>query len=435
MSWEKRFRLRQYVRSSLWLLPLLGAILGVVLGEADVSADQSVTLPAALTYSSTTATTVLSAIVGATAALTGFVVTVTVLVVNIATGLFSARYLRLWYRDRMLKAALALLITTLAFAFALLRRVDTGFVPNLGVTAAGVLVIASVVTFLVFLDRCIHRLRPVAVVALVAGYVYRGLERDEALFAAENDIFSGAIEPSVGRPSLLVHSHTAGAIQAIDYRGLVSWARANRSLVAVTHTIGDWVPTGARLIEVYGGPGADDAAERRLEGMIAFGRERTIDQDPSFGIRIIVDIADHALSAAVNDPTTAVQAIDHLGEVLRLVGGIDFSTSEWSGDPTVRTGLVIRIRSWEDYLALAVTEIREYGSTSITVMRRMRAMLEELREEVRPEHQPAVEDELARLEAAVLRAFGDSTDLDRASTADPQGIGGRTSRPGLSQKS
>jgi uncharacterized membrane protein len=293
----------------------------------------------------------------------------------------------------------------------------------------------AVVTFLVFLDRCLHRLRPVAVVAPVAGYVYRGLEREEALFSAANDIFFGAVESSGWRPSLLVHSHTAGAIQAIDYRGLVSWARANHRLVAVNHTIGDWVPTAATLIEVYGGAGADDAAERKLEGMIAFGRERTIDQDPSFGMRIIVDIADHALSAAVNDPTTAVQAIDHLGEILRLVGGLDFSHSAWSGDPTARTGLVIRIRSWEDYLALAATEIREYGSTSITVMRRVRAMLEELREEVRPEHQPAVEDELTRLEAAVLRAFGDSTDLDRASTEDPQGIGGRTGRRALSHKS
>ena len=75
---------------------------------------------------------------------------------------------------------------------------------------------------------------------------------------------------------------------------------------------------------------------------------------------------------------------------------------------------------------LGVTEIREYGSNSIQVMRRMRALLEELRDAVRPEHRPAVEDEIARLDATVESAFRDSVDLDRARIADPQGIGGRS---------
>jgi uncharacterized membrane protein len=76
-----------------------------------------------------------------------------------------------------------------------------------------------------------------------------------------------------------------------------------------------------------------------------------------------------------------------------------------------------------------VTEIREYGCTAIQVMRRMRAMLEELHDEVRPECRPAVEEEIARLDATVARSFGDSVDLDRAKTADPQGIGGRSHTP------
>ena len=76
-----------------------------------------------------------------------------------------------------------------------------------------------------------------------------------------------------------------------------------------------------------------------------------------------------------------------------------------------------------------MTEIRDYGATAIQVMRRMRAMLEELRDEVRPEHRPAVEEELARLDATVARTFADSVDVDRANTADPQGIGGRQRTP------
>jgi uncharacterized membrane protein len=95
---------------------------------------------------------------------------------------------------------------------------------------------------------------------------------------------------------------------------------------------------------------------------------------------------------------------------------------------------VIPVRTWEQYVSLGVTEIREYGATSIQVVRRMRAMLEELHRDVRPEHRSAVEEELARLDATVASAFGSSPDLDRAGVPDTQGIGGETpplSRAGL----
>jgi uncharacterized membrane protein len=88
------------------------------------------------------------------------------------------------------------------------------------------------------------------------------------------------------------------------------------------------------------------------------------------------------------------------------------------------------MRSWDEYLALGVTEIREYGSTSIQVMRRLRAMLEELRRDVPPEHRVAVTEELARLDATVAQSFGDSVDLDRARLADAEGMGGPVAPPG-----
>jgi uncharacterized membrane protein len=379
-------------------------------------------------YSSSTASTVLSAIVGAMAALTGFVVTVTVLVVQMATGTFSARYMRLWYRDRMLKAVLGLLIGTLAFSFALLRRVGTNFVPNLGVSIAGVLVIASLLLFVIFLDRYLHRLRPVAVTVLVAGYVQRDFARYFRALMAAPDVSSGLFEPNGERPAVVVRSTAPGAIQAIDAQGLVEWARRHDCLVVAHHTIGDFVPAEADLLEAYGGS-VSARAEKQLRGMVALGPERTIEQDPAFAIRIMVDIADRALSPAVNDPTTAVQVLDHLGDVLRVIGETDLAGSRWTGPRGARTGLVMPIRRWEDYLTLSTTEIREYGAGAIQVMRRMRAMLEELHDQVRPEHRPAVEEELARLDAIVAQRFGDSVDLDRARTADAQGIGGRTAPP------
>jgi uncharacterized membrane protein len=300
MSWSTAFRLRQFALGSLWLLPLAGGLLGVLLGSGVVLADQLVHLPSYWTYSASTASTVLSAIVGAMAALTGFVVTVTVLVVQMATGTFSARYMRLWYRDRVLKILLGLLVGTLAYSFTLLRRIETNLVPNLGVTIAGVLVLSALLLFVFFLDRFIHRLRPVAVAMLVAGYVHRGFERYAAALATAPEVFSGAFEPVGEQPALVVRSARPGAIQALDVRGLIGWAREHECLVVICCQVGDFVAAGAKLIETYGGAASGARAEHRLRKMVVLGDERTIEQDPAFAIRIMVDIANRALSPAIN---------------------------------------------------------------------------------------------------------------------------------------
>ena len=174
--WALLFKTRQYLKGSLWFLPLLGGIAGAILGVIEAPLHRRVGVTEHLEYSASTATNLLAAIVGSTAALTGFVVTVSVLVVQMATGTFSARYLRLWYRDRMLHVLLAMLVGTFTFAFTLLAGVEENSVPNLGVTVTGVLMAADLFLFLFFLDRCIHRLRPVAVAALVAAAGKRSVE-------------------------------------------------------------------------------------------------------------------------------------------------------------------------------------------------------------------------------------------------------------------
>ena len=419
LSWSHRFRIEEYVRESLWIVPLLGAVIGGVLAAGMVEVDRSAGY---WTYSSTTASTVLSAIIGAMAALTGFVITVTVLVVQMATGTFSARYMRLWYRDGMLKATLAVLAGTLTFSFGLLRRIESNSVPNLGVTVAGGLVVLGVMLFLVFFDRFIHRLRPVAVAALV-GKAGRVAFDDSARLADRPDIRWDPYE-TVGDPALTVRCPGPGSIQAVDADGLVAWASKHDADLVLAHAVGDFVPTGVPLMRVYGDLQDATEAESELQGMVALGAERTIQQDPAFAIRIMVDIANSALSAAVNDPTTAVQVLDHLGELLRLIGTTDLERRGRSATGQKRTRVVMRARTWDDYLSLGVTEIREYGSASIQVMRRLRAMLVELHETVRPECREAVGRELVRLDASVEAAWGDSVDIDRAATADGEGIGG-----------
>jgi len=419
MSWALLFRAREYLKGSLWVYPLAGAILGPLLAVLTRQADTSVTVPQAWQYAPSTASTVLTTIVGAAVGLTGFVVTVTVLAIQMATGTFSARYMRIWYRDRLLKAVLAVLAGTLTFSFSLLRQVGSTQVPNIGISVAGGLLVLSLVLFLLFFDRFIHRLRPVAVADLVGQMALRVITT--VTQAAQIDTASAEI--AAGDPVLMVTSGRAGSIQAINVRGLVTWASRHNQLIAMQAAVGDFVTTGQHLIAVFG-DGAAPVKTDRLQAMIALGAERTVEQDPAFAIRIMADIAVKALSAAINDPTTAVQALDHLGNVLRLLGATPLHGPLTFRDTEGTPRLLMPGRTWTDYLTLAVTEIREYGCSSIQVVRRLRAILEDLQESVRPEHRPAVDTEIAKLDATIAAGFAGSVDIDQARARDRQGIGG-----------
>ena len=423
MTWARRFRLRQSLLESLWLIPLLGAVLGGILGIVVSFADEHIGAPSFWEYSPSTASTVLSSIIGATAALTGFVVTVTVLVVQMATGTFSARIMRLWYRDRTLKAALAVLAGTLTFSFSVLRRIDDDFVPDLGVSLSGLFVSLSLLAFIVFFDRFIRRLRPAAVAADVASAAHSTFE--QTIRIAEGPDIRWGRGTTSANPTLVVRARRGGAVQAVDPVGLVEWARANGAELVLPRAVGDFVHAGEALVQVYGDEFGDRAAEE-LAGMIALGDERTYEQDPAFAIRIMVDIANRALSPAVNDPTTAVQVLDHLEDVLGLVGRTDLEERAKLASADTRAAVVMATTHWEDFVKLGLTEIREYGATSVQVVRRLRALLEELLESVRLEHRAALAEELRRLDATVAATWRDSVDLDRARQADRQGIGGPT---------
>ena len=425
MSWSTRFRVRQFVRGSIWLVPVLGGIAGTLCGIAAAESGRLWEPPDGWTYSAGTAQAVLASVVGASVGLTGFVVTVGVLIVQMATGTVSARYMRIFYRDRLLKAVLAMLVGTLTFSYGLLRRVEQDSVPSLGVTLAGFFLATGVLLFLVFLNRSIHRLRPVAVAALVAQAGRRSfLDLLHEVEEADAPVHVLGAYVSRTPPTLVVPSLHAGAVQALDTTGLTRFARERDCLIVVRPAVGDFVSQGAALFEVYGAGPLDDATAARLLSMIVLGVERTIEQDPAFAIRVMVDIAIRALSPAVNDPTTAVQVLDHLGETLRLLGATGRPAPDPDGAEAASPGLVVRARSWDDIVELAFTEIRQYGGSSVQVVRRLRAVLEDLREQVKPEYRAAVDEELRRLDATVDEHWSRSVDLDLARLPDGQGIGG-----------
>ena len=162
--------------------------------------------------------------------------------------------------------------------------------------------------------------------------------------------------------------------------------------------------------------------ERELRGAIAFGSERTIEQDPTFAYRIVVDIAIKALSPAINDPTTAVLAIDQLHRLLRAAGCdmCDEEICDKAGDLRV----VLRTPNWEDFVHLACTEIRHCGANNIQIARRMRAILENLMQTLPPHRHSELRKQLGLLDRAIDGHYAFAEDRALARIADPQGLGG-----------
>jgi uncharacterized membrane protein len=169
--------------------------------------------------------------------------------------------------------------------------------------------------------------------------------------------------------------------------------------------------------------------EERLHESLALGGERTAEQDPAFLVRTIVDIACKALSPAINDPTTAVLALDQIHHLLRNVGQRKLDTGQ-TRDRDGRLRLVYGTPDWEDFVELGLTEIRHYGASSIQVARRQRALLVDLLAVLPARRHPPLRAELQRLERAVERAFSDGDDRARAARGDSQGLGGQETPAG-----
>ena len=172
---------------------------------------------------------------------------------------------------------------------------------------------------------------------------------------------------------------------------------------------------------LHGGAMAID--DRTVRSTVAFGPERTLEQDPMFAFRIIVDIALKALSPAINDPTTAVLALDQVHRLLRGVGRRKLR-GEVILDADGQPRLIFRTPNWEHYVQVACSEIRACGAGSLQVVRRMRAMLENLLERRCRNTAGGMDTELDLLDSAIEAHFSRPEELALARVPDSQGLGG-----------
>jgi uncharacterized membrane protein len=224
----------------------------------------------------------------------------------------------------------------------------------------------------------------------------------------------------------IAHVGTSNIVIALDLAGLVAQAQHADGVIEFVPQVGDFVAVGEPLFYLYVGEG--DFNDHLLRGSVAFGTERTVEQDPTFAFRILVDVAIKALSPAINDPTTAVLAIDQLHRMLRLVGLRRLRGEEICDDAGVLR-VIFRTPNWEDFVNLTCTEIRHCGAGSVQIMRRMRSMLENLILTLPQHRHPDLRKQLELLDRTVKEHYAFPEDQALALIPDPQGLGGTLGLP------
>ena len=385
------------VRNRFWAVPVLCAVLALALGLGLTALDRALQtdlrLPLLFAGGPEGARSVLSAIVTSMISFTGLVFSITIVVLQLTSSQFSPRVLGTFLSDRFNQTALGVFVATFLYAFVVLRAVrgtseTDSFVPQIAMTVALGFILASVGVFLAYIHHITQSIRVATIVASIGRDTRVVLERRHPVDGEEQDRL-----PLPATTPREIVAGEPGVVQSVDDTALARLAEQHGVTIRLLRAPGEFVPAGAPLLAVYGDPVPDEDA---LRSAVVQGTERALREDVGFGLRQLVDIAERALSPGINDPTTAVQVVDQLHDLLRRLATRPLRPRQRQADDGQ---LLVDVPepAFADYLALSVDEIAHWGGDSDRVLRRLRVMLLDVFDAARPEHHAVLADALERL--------------------------------------
>jgi uncharacterized membrane protein len=363
-----REALREYASASLWVLPTFAGLVALVTGSVVSQIDLGPDSPFAFQGTADDARGLLIAISGTVVTVIALTLGLTVVALQLSSTQFSPRLLRNFLRDRPNQVVLSVFVATFTYSAAGLFTVGVSSgsrveeFPRLAVSGAMVLLFTSLAAVVYFADHLAHSIQ----IDAITGRVER-----QALGVIHTD-WPGQIETAYSRPQWAVPLTSAhsGYIQTVHLEQIMPLAAQHGVTVRLRRRVGEHVVAGTKLVWIWRPNAADPAPNpedfrRVVESAVRIGFERTLEQDIGFAIRQLVDVACKALSPAINDPYTAVQAIDHLSVIFSNLGPRPL------GDVVMRQGdgvVILPSRRYDELLATACGLIRRYGSKEPTVL-------------------------------------------------------------------
>ncbi|HEY9312799.1 DUF2254 family protein [Williamsia sp.] len=413
----------------IWRLPVGLIVLAVAMTGVFGAIDNATSSDAVDTG---TMATLLSAIAGGMITLTGLVFTATTLAMQFGATQVSVRVVPVLQQDPVMRWSNGLFLAT--FVYSLIVASDMASEDNRAPIASGAfalfLAFASAIMFVVLVSKVGRVLNSTRLLRWIADEGHRAIKRTFLDTSAE--LAATGVDPlrtqpgphELDIPSVTMKlERTPGkgrVLVAINLPQLQRLGVRWGAQIEVQPRIGDFVAYSAPLFVVYGKDlSLNEIRKRQLLGTLCFGDAHRPSVSPSAALQAIVDVALKALSPAINDPGRAVQAIDHLEDLLLLLAF------------RVRTDHTLEMmsrvhgyrRTWPDYVSLATDEIRHFSTGSTQVQRRLRSLLVTLQASTPPAQHPPLVERLAALDQQVHREWKTELDVRLASVADPQGLG------------
>jgi uncharacterized membrane protein len=420
MSWSRRYQVKSYLRSSLWVIPFvalllekLGWALARIIDQRFAWKGMALSVSGAQAIFNVVTTMTLSFIVFTFGSL--------LVAIQVASGQYTPRIIATTLlRDNVIRYTVGLFVFTFLFAIQGEVQMDTS-VNQMVAFVTGLLGLICMVAFLFLIDYAARMLRPVSLVRSVGEY---GLKVIESVYPEQSRDGQSMPEswqnPGPPKGTIFYRGKSAIVI-AVNLEALVSEAEKAECVIEFASEVGALVESGEPLFVLH--CRADATDEQKLRTSVVFGSERTMEQDPLFAFRILVDIANKALSKAINDPTTAVLAIDQLHRLLRSAGKRNLRIDQIV-DRAGKLRVIFRTPKWEDFVNLVFAEIRFYGAENMQIARRLRAMIVNLEDTLPPERQAALRKQFELLDRTLEKQYFLPEDLKLARIPDLQGLGG-----------
>jgi uncharacterized membrane protein len=381
------------LRSSFWFIPSLMVALSiafaVVLIEADsASNDRWLSQwPRLFGVGPEGALQMLSTLAGSMMSVMGITFSMTLVALALASSQYTSRILWNFMRNRITQITLGGFAGIFAYCLVVLRTIRGGngiveFVPNLAVFFAFVMALAGIGVLVFFIHHIASSLQASSIIAAIAEQTTATIDRffpekhadglDDAMEDGNEQVLPALDE----RAWYTVPAKMSGYIQHVDYAALLNLARDRRTIVRMEHGIGAFVVQNATLASLALTYPPDQAMINAFNAPYSIGRHRTVDQDPAFGIRQIVDMALKALSPGVNDTSTAIMCVDYLTSILARLASQRFPPVYRYEGETLR--MIAMVPTFEGLLAEAFDQIRGNAGGNVGIMARKLSALETL---------------------------------------------------------
>lgn len=372
MRFRPRVLLERF-RTSLWVVPMGLVLAMMVMAQVLLWLDGRAEIDFKMMEGAGIdgARGMFQAVAGSMITLAGVVFSMTLVVLSQASAQYSPRVLRNFLGDRVNQTVLGVFLGIFVYCLVVLRGMgdDGSTLPVLTIFFGVAVSLVGVVFLIYFIHHVARSLQVENIVSSIQSETLPVIERLYPDNQAEDDEAVADRAPAFDAGDPVIQARESGYIQDVDIARLEQLACRLDTVIELPHRVGEFVSEGMALVRIKAPVEPDEGAAKVVHDSFRLGRQRTIQQDPSFGLRQLVDVAMKALSPGVNDTTNAILVVDRLSVLVRRLCQRRMPTRQREVDGELR--LVVARPDFEDYLGLAFDQIRQWGANNPAVLGRM----------------------------------------------------------------